>query len=174
MRKYMICLIGTVLFLWSSVCSAEAIYNTREYYSGFDGALVREAYIADHFDDLHIGLCICKASSVDTDGTPFYAYKIIILQTLPIAVNVEELAILSPIDSVVIPERDFKRKNRTVGTEIAQDVVMYRDNPGKINSFVDNISTEMVIRVRVNDNKIYDLYPSQEFIDGLKAVAKWS
>ena len=158
-------------FCFTSICNAEAFYNESE--DNINGIHFYQANVIDRFYTANIGISISKIKTF-MDNSPFYMYKVIIINDVPATLTVNELTILSEFDSVTIPERDFKKRNRKVGTDFVQDIVIYTDDPGKINRVVEGVLKKMIIKIKTTNNKVYTLYPSTEFISGLKRVARWS
>ena len=159
------------LFYFASICNAEAFYYEDE--DSVNGITFYQASITDRFYAANIGISIGKIKTF-IDDYPFYMYKVIIINDVPVTLTVKELTILSEFDSVIIPESDFKKRNRKVGIDFVQDVVIYSGDPGKINRVIEGCYKKMIIKIKTINNKVYTLYPSKEFISGLKQVARWS
>ena len=162
-----------LVLLYFSVCNAEAIYDTSE--RNINGTTYYEGYVLDRFDEANIILQIGKVGFDGIVGEPrMYFYKINIVQAAPATINVKELTLMSEIDSITIPEQFFKNKHRQSGTDLTVDTIGYNGDPGRVNVVIDSIVNKMIIKIKTTNNKIYTLHPSQDFIAGLKRVAKWS
>lgn len=171
MKKYFIFLILVLTLFCFNICYA-ANYEVEKLNS--DTVIeAYEAHISDYFPECEALFRIGKMRIYSTDF-PYYCYRFIIGQSSPPTLNVKEIVLMSEVDNVRIPLSPENYITRKKGIDFTQDIILYASDPGNINRLIDSTNKKMLIILKTQDGKEYQLWPTSAFIDGARKVAQWS